>query len=271
MQGTDLRSILYGPLHLIDGVAFREVGAGAPLVLLHGGVGSRSHWVRNVQALSRRFTVITVDLPGFGESTVDVTSVSNDEFVGRVGVALSSRLGQEPFKLAAFSFGAAVGCAALHGFGLRPERIALIAPAGFGADAERELGLERLPREPTSDEELRGTIVRNLGRSLLSSAPDVGDEVVDLHLANLASTRYNSRRLSMRESLLQDLRCITRPILCIWGEDDVFPWPSLSERVAAVRRSVPQVDIRLIRGGGHWILYEAAAAVNAALLDFFAS
>lgn len=271
MRGTDLRSILYGPLHLIDGVAFREVGAGPPLVLLHGGVGSRSHWVRNVQALSRRFTVVTVDLPGFGESTVDVMSMSRDELVDRVGVALSSRLGIEPFKLAAFSFGAAVGCAALHGYGLRPERIALIAPAGFGADAERDLDLERLPRGPAPNEELRGTIARNLGRLLLSITPDEGDEVVDLHLANLAGTRYNSRLLSMRESLLRDLRSISCPILCIWGEDDVFPWPSVSERVAAVRRSVPQVDIRLIRGGGHWVQYEAAAAVNAALLDFFAS
>src|SRR3546814_1894118 len=34
----------------------------------HGGVGSRRHWVRNVQHLARHFTVHAIDLPGYGES-----------------------------------------------------------------------------------------------------------------------------------------------------------------------------------------------------------
>jgi pimeloyl-ACP methyl ester carboxylesterase len=43
-------------------------GAGPPLVLLHGGYGSWTHWIRNVLPLSREFTVAAPDLPGLGES-----------------------------------------------------------------------------------------------------------------------------------------------------------------------------------------------------------
>ena len=49
-------------------VALRRQGAGAPLVLLHA-LGSSSHaWNPILPALTERFEVITVDLPGFGRS-----------------------------------------------------------------------------------------------------------------------------------------------------------------------------------------------------------
>ena len=50
------------------GLAVRRWGTGNPLVLLHGGMGSWSHWLRNIGALAREFTVITLDMPGYGSS-----------------------------------------------------------------------------------------------------------------------------------------------------------------------------------------------------------
>src|SRR5262249_18899096 len=43
-------------------------GAGPPVVLLHGGSGSWTHWARNIMPLARHFTVWVPDLPGFGDS-----------------------------------------------------------------------------------------------------------------------------------------------------------------------------------------------------------
>ena len=50
-----------------------------PVVLFHGGSGSWTHWVRNVQALaaSGRY-VLAVDLPGFGESALPPTGGDAD-------------------------------------------------------------------------------------------------------------------------------------------------------------------------------------------------
>jgi pimeloyl-ACP methyl ester carboxylesterase len=42
-------------------------GAG-PTLLLHGGTGSWTHWVRNIEPLARQFSVVVPDLPGMGES-----------------------------------------------------------------------------------------------------------------------------------------------------------------------------------------------------------
>lgn len=53
-----------------DGVmVWRSWGEGLPVVLLHGGSGSWTHWVRNITALvgaGRRAWI--PDLPGFGDS-----------------------------------------------------------------------------------------------------------------------------------------------------------------------------------------------------------
>jgi pimeloyl-ACP methyl ester carboxylesterase len=49
-------------------LAYTRSGTGAPLVLLHGIGASRRTWDPVVSALGAHFTVIAVDLPGFGDS-----------------------------------------------------------------------------------------------------------------------------------------------------------------------------------------------------------
>ena len=58
------------------GLAIRSIGQGPNLVLVHGGSGSRTHWFNNVEKLCASFTVITLDLPGFGESAKPPASVA---------------------------------------------------------------------------------------------------------------------------------------------------------------------------------------------------
>lgn len=47
---------------------YRQVGSGKPLVLLHGFLETHAIWNDFVTPLSKKFSVITVDLPGFGKS-----------------------------------------------------------------------------------------------------------------------------------------------------------------------------------------------------------
>src|SRR3954471_21736550 len=50
------------------GVDYVRMGAGEPLVLIHGLGGDRSTWTPVVEALAADYDVITLDLPGFGGS-----------------------------------------------------------------------------------------------------------------------------------------------------------------------------------------------------------
>src|ERR1700730_13687186 len=49
-------------------IVWRRWGEGSPVVLMHGGSGAWSHWIRNIGPLSTRHTVWAFDIPGFGES-----------------------------------------------------------------------------------------------------------------------------------------------------------------------------------------------------------
>ncbi|HKU48555.1 MAG TPA: alpha/beta fold hydrolase, partial [Nitrososphaera sp.] len=45
-----------------------QAGKGQPLVLLHGLGGSIESWANNIEYLSKKFRVFSLDLPGFGQS-----------------------------------------------------------------------------------------------------------------------------------------------------------------------------------------------------------
>ena len=49
-------------------MAYREVGAGPPLALLHSGLLSHKEWEPAVEQLSDRFRVVLPDLPLHGDS-----------------------------------------------------------------------------------------------------------------------------------------------------------------------------------------------------------
>ena len=85
-----------------------------PLVLLHGGSGSWTHWIRNVEALAaaaRR--VVVPDLPGFGDSARPPGGQDADFVAPALATGLRELLGDAPVDVVGFSFGgltAAIGC-----------------------------------------------------------------------------------------------------------------------------------------------------------------
>jgi pimeloyl-[acyl-carrier protein] methyl ester esterase len=59
------------PFLTLGGATLRydRAGTGPTVLLIHGWLGNRSFWERQVMALRDRFTVVTVDLRGHGESS----------------------------------------------------------------------------------------------------------------------------------------------------------------------------------------------------------
>src|ERR671931_2054547 len=49
-------------------MVWRLWGSGPPLLLLHGGHGSWTHWIRTIPALAGQCTVVVPDMPGYGDS-----------------------------------------------------------------------------------------------------------------------------------------------------------------------------------------------------------
>ncbi|KAB8194600.1 alpha/beta fold hydrolase [Nonomuraea phyllanthi] len=88
-----------------------EHGSGTPVVLLHSSAADSGMWQAQVEALSGRFRVITVDFRGYGRSAYrsdgpysdagDVTRLLADLKVDRAAVVGSSGASQAALELAA--------------------------------------------------------------------------------------------------------------------------------------------------------------------------
>jgi pimeloyl-ACP methyl ester carboxylesterase len=86
------------PLHFIGRnqnqnmlqLSYNELGAGMPLVLLHGFCESKAIWADFAPSLALHCRVICVDLPGFGESALDKENCSMEAMAEAVAELLSS-------------------------------------------------------------------------------------------------------------------------------------------------------------------------------------
>lgn len=93
-------------------IAFDVSGSGTPILLLHGGGGSRLEWheAGYVARLQDGFTVIPIDLRGHGESDkYDNPACYTTEKFGKDVLAVADACGLERFILVGYSFGGKVG------------------------------------------------------------------------------------------------------------------------------------------------------------------
>lgn len=252
-------------------LAVRTKGDGDPLVLLHGGAGSWTHWTRNIDAFAARFRVHALDLPGFGDSPKVPSGLDTEAYVDWVADAVAQRAERgRPLHLVGFSFGAVLAAGAAARLGSRLTTLTLAGPGGFGAPSGRNLDLRSLPPGASPDE-TRAVLRHNLLRMMLADPASLDDQTLDIHQQNFRRSRFDSRRISLQSRLLDDLRHVRCPLQMIWGALDQLAYPSVEERAALCRQVRPNLRLDLIPSAGHWVQYEQAAAFNEAVMSFVLS
>ena len=256
------------PLTFPD-LAIQEAGSGPAFVLFHGGVGSWTHWIRNVEVLAAEFRVLAFDLPGYGNSPDVPAAMTPAEYIDWVCDGVS-RASPDGCHLAGFSFGGALAARVAARLGRQIKRLSLLGPGGFGVPVGRVIPLAKQPGPDSDLDARRAVAASNLGQWMLSAAPRANDPIVDMQLANIDRMRFDSRRISLKATLAEDLAKITAPVQLIWGGADKLAYPSIDERVAICRQARPDVKVAVVPDGGHWVQYEQPAAVNRLLLDFHA-
>ncbi|MCY4109729.1 MAG: alpha/beta fold hydrolase, partial [Chloroflexi bacterium] len=119
-----------GRLLQIEGVDihYRQEGAGAPVVLAHGLFGSTHSWQAVSTALSGKFSVTSVDLPGAGLSGKPSDFDYSPRSHGRVLAKLVEETCREPVVLVASSANAPAALHAASVGGAKLKLIVLLSP-----------------------------------------------------------------------------------------------------------------------------------------------
>lgn len=232
----------------------------APLVLLHGGSGSWTHWVRNVIHLAKYRDVWALDLPGFGDSSLPPSVRDADDLAPYVAQILASTFGKHAVDVVGFSFGGlTAGLVAAH----NPEVIRslyLVGVPGLG------LMREALPMRgmlPEMGFEQRAAVHRhNLRVMMLSDESLIDDTLIELQEANVVRDNMRRRKIARTDVLLQVQQQWQCPVHGIWGAQDALYHSNL-QRIPEVLTRLN--SFHLIADAGHWVAYEQPQAFHLVL------
>ena len=248
-------------------MVWRSWGSGTPLILLHGGYGAWTHWLRNIDALAARYRVIAADLPGLGESAMPPTPYTPESLAAIIDAGIDAVLpAGERFHLAGFSFGAMLGSFVAARRGAQLRSMTLVGSASMGLRRAPMRALQPMRRQMSAAEtaELQRA---NLGILMFADPARIDDLAVALQCRSVALARVKSRGFAPIDLLRPVLPKVTAPLGGIWGEFDVTAYPHVDERRQLLQEIQPAAWFEVIPGAGHWVQYEAADAFNRVLLQ----
>lgn len=271
--------------HHADGarVAYREVGAGRALVLLHSALLSHREWDPVVERLAERYRLVVPDLPLHGDSEDRPRHPYTLEWLAEVlGGFAAEVLGPHPL-LAAHDAGAEIALRAIETGRLLPAKLVLMpnrlhcrvrrSPARaawrLAACCGSVPGLDRLlshgtrlvftPERGVRLSERRSPAARDLMRHAFSDVPG------NPNLArSWAKCARNWPRGAQRQ-LLELYPRLRMPVLLLWADrDPVHPLACAEEAL----RLLPNGQLRVLESTGFLMAYDDPVGVAREIIAF---
>ena len=239
----------------------------APLLLLHGGSGSWTHWVRSIQPLLHAgHDVWAVDLPGFGASDVPPGVMDADGMLPVLAALLEAQFPLQPVRLLGFSFGGMTAGMLAAAYPHLVQQLVIVGAPGMGLTSKHPFRLKGWRHLPSPQDQLRHHIY-NLGALMLHNPRCIDRDTVALHVANVRRDHLPRRRISSTDVLHRALTQVNCPVAAIYGACDVL-YPDMLDQVEAMMAATVQQwqGMQQIADAGHWVQYEQPDAFHQALL-----
>lgn len=250
------------PLHC------RITGAGRPVLLLHGLLGSGSNMGALARHLQERYQILSLDLRNHGRS--GQSRVMNYPAMAVDVLHFLERQGVDQCALVGHSMG---GKVAMSLASLIPQRVLSlvvvdICPIAYPADRHDDVfdALQNLPlsgissREQADDQLAQSIPDPGLRQFLLSNL--YRQQGAMAWRANLAALRENRLALAAAP---EEGESFAGPALFIKGEYSDY----ISEAcTASIQKRFPAAELKIISDAGHWPHAEKPAVFNALLGRF---
>lgn len=253
----------------------------SPLVLLHGGgpgASGTSNFGHNLPALTRHARVLLPDQPGFGRSYRPSQEQMDARSITQIAVdslleALAS-MGVDRFDLVGNSLGGAAAIAIAQQHPERVRRLVLMAPGG---------GWLPFGPTPTEGQKEMWKYYNGDGPSLRKMKSFIA--VMTAHPKKWTDTAEARYEASLEEShidfyhrlndhfaqrrgmdpLWRDLHLVKAPTLLLWGRDDRT---ITLDGAQLMLRNIPDVQLHVFGGCGHWVQLERQVEFERLLEDF---
>jgi proline iminopeptidase len=267
---------------------YRSVGTRDPIIVVHGGPGmDHTYLLPGMLGLSRRHRVIYYDQRGSGRTQGDVSAatVSFDHFLSDIDAIIDSlKLGKP--TLLGHSWG---GLVAMRYAAKRPDRLRALVLMNtvepgrrYAAESARMLRakqttedtaeISRLARTPElqrRDTSAVNAIFRVMFRSTFADRTLADRLVLSLDprtARNMGAIATHVMGSLGSTDVWSEIASIKVPTLIVQGEADAMPLAMLRE----LSRTIPQAELRVISGAGHFPYIEKPSETFTAISSFLA-
>ncbi|MCX4815944.1 alpha/beta hydrolase [Streptomyces sp. NBC_01239] len=246
------------PLADSDGTSiyYERHGSGPAILFVHGSGGHHAAWWQQVAALREEFTVVTVDLRGFGKSDSSMTEFDGQDFPGDV-VAVLDQEDLTDVMLVGQSIGSV---AALRAGLLRPERVgSVVLGHSLGGISHPEL--KELAAADRAEAVKLPVIDRLLTKRFQQERADLTFLFQQMGTFNVARMQ-DLRNLDTDGPSLDDIRNSGVKVAFLAGEKDAV----LSVKtVTRAHELLPGSHLEIVPGAPHSMYWETPAEYNAAV------
>jgi pimeloyl-ACP methyl ester carboxylesterase len=257
-------------------VRIRERGSGSPVLLIHDFLSDYDEWTDVAGLLAERLRVLSVDLPGFGESEKPRPDRFDYTFdrLAEAMVDVAGALEAAPLSVCGHGVGAAVALALAERHPAMVRRLLLVSPPLFGGRAmagARAMGLPILGALTFKQLYGRRFFERHFLRHVFASNGPPADRL-DRLFDHFSSPAAREAAFAVLEATLDTrtlearLSRVSAPSLVVWGRKDVLAPAAIGRRLA---RALPSARLELF-DCGHSPPEEMPGRFADAALGFFA-
>ena len=249
-----------------DGVPihYSVTGKGEPaLVFIHCWTCNRTFWENQVAEFSKTYRVVTIDLPGHGESGQGRKTWSVESFGDDVATVVK-KLGLKRVVLVGSSMG---GPIALEATRRMPERVIAIVPVDTLQNVEEKLPPDQLDAVfKQMEADFKNAVTSLLNQFFFSptTPPAVRERVINATVSTKPDVAIPMLKGVFSYDPAPAMREIKVPIRAINAD-------RVPTNVEANRKYAPQFDAVIIKGTGHYPMLEDPARFNQMLADILRS
>jgi pimeloyl-ACP methyl ester carboxylesterase len=235
-------------------------GKGEPaLVFIHCWACNRHFWDNQVAEFSKTYRVVTIDLPGHGESGKERKNWSVESYGDDVKTVVT-KLNLKRVVLVGSSMG---GPIALEATRRMPDRVVAIVPVDTLQNVEQKVPQEQLDAVFKSMEADFKTATTNLLNQFFFSPTTpaaVKERIINETIAQNPDVVLPILKAVFSYDAAPALREIKVPIRAINAD-------RMPTDVAVNRKYAPQFDVVIIKGTGHYPMLEDPARFNQMLAE----
>ena len=254
-----------------DKIFYKVEGSGIPVLLIHGFPLSSALFAYQQAAFSSTYKVITVDLPGFGNSTT-ATAKQTDAHYATELFALLDQLGIRKAVIGGHSMG---GQVTLEMYREQPQRFRAMVLFDTNPAAASIVEMAEWPAYGRMAEKMgSASIAPSVVAVMVTGASIAAKPALQTDITAIVSAAMplgvagGGNALATRSNYTPMLAGISVPTLVVEGQDDpVYPLP-IAQALAA---AIPHSTLAVIPGAAHASMLQAPGATDMAIENWIAT